>query len=133
MKEVYTLDMHGEKEIPFMNKNGMNNGDIVARFRGNSDKDFSTPTAYMQSVDEFNKVKSVSLDARLFGADGHYTFDSTINIYYLEKDSTEWVLASSQIPTEDFKSYNFNIDKENVRLKIEVVNGSINIDNLTIK
>ena len=51
----------------------------------------------------------------------------------MEEDSSEWVLSHSQIPTEDFKTYNFNIDQENVRLKIEVVNGSINIDNLTIK
>lgn len=133
IKEVHTNIMHGAKEMPFMNQNGINNGTTVARFRGASAHFMSTPTAYMQTVDSLNKVNSISLDARLFGELTYYTYDSTINIYYMEADSSEWVLSHSKIPTEDFKTYNFNIDKENVRLKIEVVNGSINIDNLTIK
>lgn len=130
MKEVHTKIMHGEKETDYMNKNGINNGKVVARFRGLSNSKWSTPVAYMASVNSFDKIDSISFDARLFGSSGHFNFDSEINIYTADANTSNWILVETTSLTENFKGYKININQENVRIKIEVVGGSVNIDNI---
>ncbi|MBM7453203.1 hypothetical protein JN09_000525 [Acholeplasma morum] len=129
MKEVYTLIMHADKELPYMTE--ALNGDVVARFRGNSTNPLSTPTAYMYNKDAFLHVSSLSFDTRLFGSLTYFTYESEINIYYLDDTVSDFTLLETirGLSTE-FISHEIEVDKSNVKIKIEVINGTVNIDNI---
>lgn len=129
MKEVYTLIMHADKELPYMTE--ALNGDVVARFRGNSKYMLSTPTAYMYNKDAFLHVSSLSFDTRLFGSLTYFTYESEINIYYLDDTVSDFTLLETiQGLSTEFISHEIEVDKSNVKIKIEVINGTVNIDNI---
>ena len=129
MKEVHTLNMHGDKELAYMDSEV--HGNVVARFRGLSTHYMSTESAYMYNVEAFIHVDTLSFDARLFGSNGYFTFESVINIYYMnDETSTFELLDTVSGLTEDFMYYEILIDKSNVQIKIEVLNGTVNIDNI---
>lgn len=129
MKEVHTLNMHGNKELAYMDSEV--HGNVVARFRGLSTHYMSTESAYMYNVEAFIHVDTLSFDARLFGSNGYFTFESVINIYYMnDETSTFELLDTVSGLTEDFMYYEILIDKSNVQIKIEVLNGTVNIDNI---
>lgn len=129
MKEVHTLNMHGEKELAYMDSEV--HGNVVARFRGLSKHYMSTESAYMYNVEAFDHIDTLSFDARLFGSNGYFTFESVINIYYMnDETSTFELLDTVSGLTEDFMYYEILIDKSNVQIKIEVLNGTVNIDNI---
>lgn len=129
MKEVHTLNMHGEKELAYMDSEV--HGNVVARFRGLSTHYMSTESAYMYNVDAFDHVDTLSFDARLFGSNGYFTFESVINIYYMnDETSTFELLDTISDLTEDFVYYKTTINKSNVQIKIEVLYGTVNIDNI---
>ena len=129
MKEVHTLNMHGDKELAYMDSEV--HGNVVARFRGLSKHYMSTESAYMYNVEAFIHVDTLSFDARLFGSNGYFTFESVINIYYMnDETSTFELLDTVSGLTEDFMYYEILIDKSNVQIKIEVLNGTVNIDNI---
>lgn len=126
LKEVHTLVMHQEKEMNYMSDS---NGSVVARFRGDKDDYFSTPVSYMYNVDPFSYVRMLSFDARLFGSEVYFSYDSIINIYINVTD--EFILLDSiDLLTTDFKTYTFDINQSNVIIKIEVLNGKVNLDNI---
>ena len=116
MKEVHTLNMHGEKELAYMDSEV--HGNVVARFRGLSKHYMSTESAYMYNVEAFIHVDTLSFDARLFGSNGYFTFESVINIYYMnDETSTFELLDTVSGLTEDFMYYEILIDKSNVQIK----------------
>jgi hypothetical protein len=129
MKEVHTLNMHGEKELAYMDSEG--HGNVVARFRGLSTHYMSIESAYMYNVDAFDHVDTLSFDARLFGSNGYFTFESVINIYYMNDETSAFELLDTISDlTEDFVYYKTTINKSNVQIKIEVLYGTVNIDNI---
>lgn len=128
-KEVHTNVMHPAKELAYMDE--VLHGNIIARFRGDKDDYFSTPIAYMYNVDTFDSVKKLSFDARLFGSDTFFGYESEINIYYRDGVTTEWTkLETSFLLAEHFSKYEVEVNKTDVQLKIEVLNGKVNIDNI---
>src|SRR5690606_36733285 len=90
-----------------------------------------TESAYMYNVDASDHVDTLSFDARLFGSSGYFTFESVINIYYMnDETSTLELLDTISDLTEDFVYYKTTINKSNVQIKIEVLYGTVNIDNI---
>lgn len=127
-KEVHTNVMHPDKELNYMNSS---NGLKVARFRGNSNHYLSTPTAYMYNVDYFSSISTLSFDARLFGSDSFFTYDSVINIYYQTSTNDDYILYETiDDLTPYFETYQIDMDLMDVRIKIEVLNGTVNFDNI---
>jgi hypothetical protein len=129
LKEVHTNVMHPAKELDYMNPSV--NGKIVARFRGDKDDYFSTPVAYMYNTVAFDYVAKLSFDARLFGSETYFGFDSEINIYYMDDKTSIWTkLDTTFTLSPTFASYEVDINKTNVQIKIEVLKGKVNIDNI---
>jgi len=129
VKEMWAnnKNIHPDKELPYLTDD---NGEGIARLRGNSTKIDSTPLAYIYNVDYIDKLTSISFEARKFGTE-YYPGIGKINVYYQEMDSTEWVLiAFDNELTLEFKEFNIDIYKENVRIKFEASEGTINIDNI---
>ncbi|WP_025725494.1 InlB B-repeat-containing protein [Acholeplasma granularum] len=129
VKEVHTLIMHQQKELNYMNSDV--NGNVVARFRGNKTDYPSTPTAYIYNVDPFDYVGKLVFDARLFGSETFFNYDSKINIYYKTNNLDDWTLVETNFNLKtEFNTFETEINKENLHIKIEVVNGTVNIDNI---
>lgn len=128
-KEVHTLVMHPDKELDYMDYH--THGNVVARFRPDSTNVLSTPGAYMYNIDLFDYVSTISFDTRLFGSDVYFTHESVINIYYKNEGTTDFVLLHTldDLPTT-FTNYQLSINQSNVQIKIEVLHGKVNIDNI---
>lgn len=126
VKEVQTKDMHQEKEVPFLTeKQGLK----VSRFRG-AGKDYSgTPEAYMYTKEALAFISSVSFDAKYFS---EYNTFAQMNVYIQAVESQDWVLIESIELSLVYESYQVFIHKENVKIKIEVLYSSVNVDNLSI-
>lgn len=124
VKEVQTLQTHKEKEKDYMKPV---HGNKIARFRGAAHHIESTLVSYMASVERFD-LSIISFDARLFGSNGYFSIDSELNIYIMRDNY--WEIVESLSLMEDFETFNIPVNAENVRFKIEVVYGTVNIDNI---
>lgn len=125
IKEVHTDSMHLDKEKAYMK---LEHGSVVARFRGLSNAQFSTPTAYLSSVKSYD-IKTISFSARYFGSEGFFHDDSKINVY-VKIIGGEYQLIETVLLTEEFENYEVEINQASVYFKIEVVDGTVNIDNI---
>ena len=131
-KEVHTLIMHEDKELAYMDSDL--NGSVVARFRGNSKATLSTPTAFMYTLDPLKSVSVISFDARLFGSLTYFSHDSVINLYFWDDSVSAFTLITSMTDLNtEFTNYQVAVNKTNVKIKIEVINGSVNIDNISFQ
>lgn len=120
-------NIHGEKELPYLTEKNNNN---IARLRGNDNKDyFNEPGAYIYNKTPFTILSKISFDARQFGEEGPYLNNGIIKIYYQNND--EWILIPTDINLNvNFNTYEVEVNKQNCILKIEVTEGTINIDNI---
>ena len=129
LKEVHTDSMHPEKEKPYMTAE---NGSVVARFRGESDHWASTPTAYIYNVEPFETLRSVSFDAKQFGSEGYFAPNAEVNIYkkLAGEESFTLIETISNFNEETYQNYSTDINSSNVVVKIEVIKGTLNLDNI---
>lgn len=113
MKEVYILNMYGNKELVYMDSEVY--GNVVVRFRGFSIYYMSIESVYMYNVEVFIYVDILFFDVRLFGLNRYFIFESVINIYYMNDEIFIFELLDIVFGLiEDFMYYEILIDKLNV-------------------
>lgn len=129
LKEVHTDSMHPDKEQAYIT---VDQGLVVSRFRGASNNQFSTPTAYIYNVDPFDYVKSITFDAKQFGSDSYFNPNAIIKVYYKTSSDDDFILINTITDLKETKYQNYFVDinKDDVQIKIEVSNGTLNIDNI---
>ncbi len=102
---------------------------------GQPDKDMlrlkGAELAYIYTEKAIEEVGSISFDAKPYSSAND---TAVIKVYYLEIGEIEWIQVGDSIIFEDldFKNVSIDIEKENVRIKIEVTVKTVNIDNLKI-
>ncbi|MDY0277594.1 MAG: hypothetical protein RBQ97_05885, partial [Acholeplasma sp.] len=99
LKEVRlnSSNIHGEKERPYMTAD---NGQCIARFRGESTNPLSTEGAYMFNENPFESISKVTFSARKFGSYGQgvpYFGEGKIKVYYQTTEDDDWILMNVDI------------------------------------
>lgn len=122
LKEIYTDQMDPDKEQAYMTSE---NGKVVGRFRGKN-------TAYIYNNNYFDKVESISFLAKQFGSNGFFAPNAVIKVFYQTESDHDFILVEeiNVLPETIYELFTININKENVKVKIEVTGGTVNIDNI---
>lgn len=124
-------NIHIDKELPYITP--LNEKDI-GRFKpGYYD------AAYIYNETHFEKVTKLEFMARNFGANDEYQNYGIIKVYYQLLESDDWILIDQDFELSlEFNTYSVNINKENVRVKIEMsydetslYGSTVNLDNIT--
>lgn len=123
-------NIHIDKELPYITP--LNEKDI-ARFK----PDYYD-AAYIYNETHFEKVTKLEFMARNFGANDEYQNYGIIKVYYQLLGSDDWILIDQDFELSlEFNTYSVNINKENVRVKIEMsydetslYGSTVNLDNI---
>lgn len=124
-------NIHIDKELPYITP--LNEKDI-GRFK----PDYYD-AAYIYNETHFEKVTKLEFMARNFGANDEYQNYGIIKVYYQLLESDDWILIDQDFELSlEFNTYSVNINKENVRVKIEMsydetslYGSTVNLDNIT--
>lgn len=87
--------------------------------------------AYLQTEKALENVLDISFDVKVYSG-AH--LDAVVQVYYLPVGEIQWISVGDEITfiDEDLFNVSVPVNKENVRIKIEVTEKTVNLDNLKI-